>query len=72
VIVLPSPDDYARMSWDARTRAVNTLLRAQRTRVKDITAQDWATGVQDEARALLAAMPVDEDAAAHRAGVANA
>jgi hypothetical protein len=69
VIVLPSPEDYKRMSWDARTRAVNTLLRAQRTRVKDITAQEWAIGVQDEARALLAAMPVDSEAPAHRRAI---
>jgi hypothetical protein len=69
VIRPPSVEEYAAMSYHARARYVSTILRAQRTRVKDITAQQWAIGVQAEARALLAAMPVDDEAPAHRAGV---
>jgi hypothetical protein len=68
-VILPTPAEYAAMSWHARSKAVNAVLRAQRLRVRDIDATEWATGVQDEARTLLAAMPVDPDAAAHRAGV---
>lgn len=70
--VVLTPAEFAALPWYARQKVVNAQLRERRRQYEPPSEQaalDWAEQVREEARALLAAMPVDPDAAEHRAAV---
>ena len=78
-IVLPTPDEIARMDWHEREKAMQRARRTIRAlrdaeslfddrleRLWDTAATDWAESVRAEARRLLHLMPADPRAAEHR------
>lgn len=81
-VILPTPDEIARMDWREREKA---MQRARRTmaalreaeaqlderleRLWDEAAEGWAESVVCEARRLQAQMPADPKASEHRAAV---
>lgn len=67
--IVLTPEEFAKLPWYARQKAVNAHIREQRRRY-DTPAQqmalEWAETVREEARRLLAVMPPDENALQHR------
>jgi hypothetical protein len=67
-----TPEEFARLPWYARQKAVNAHIREQRRKYDappQQSALEWAEAVREEARALHAAMPADPEASEHRAAV---
>lgn len=67
-----TPEEFARLPWYARQKAVNAHIREQRRKYDappQQAALEWAEAVREEARALQATMPADPAASEHRAAV---
>lgn len=67
-----TPEEFARLPWYARQKAVNAHIREQRRKYDappQQAALEWAAQVRAEATALLEMLGPDPDAEAHRAAV---
>jgi hypothetical protein len=67
-----TPEEFARLPWYARQKAVNAHIREQRRKYDappQQSAAEWAEAVRDDARALLEMLGPDPDAGLHRAAV---
>ena len=71
-IMIPTPEELQRMSWHQRQAAMRsgtTAVEDLRAAYADHAAADFGAYIRAQATALLAAMPADPDAAAHRAAL---
>ena len=77
-ILIPTPAEVAAMPWHPRRKAL-ARLRVVVNQYRDVDLptermwadddEGWPEATRNEARRLLAAMPVDADAASHRVAV---
>ena len=70
-VTVMTPEEFSRLPWYARQRAVNRHLRSLRVDPTPAVHRlqenaDWAAAVQQQARDLLAALPPDPNASTHR------
>lgn len=73
-VMVLTPEEFAALPWYARQKAVNRQLRTLRSEPpKGVQSAEsavaWAEKVRTEAAEILAGMPEDPDAAAHRRAI---